>query len=464
VAETFCNGLSRPKTILLHAFYTADRTSINAASRLPRRKKMPERKMVHWDATERHSVALEALKISRRNPKLSLRAIVSSAQVVLTEDRRRPIEKTQDEKLAAWLMPLWDEMQIDQKSQARPVNGVSQLFTPTTTAQAPAQSFATPAAPPGDDNRHASTFIGPPTASAPIGEPHDRRTSVHWKDEDKRKVAARAYYLLQNFPDMKRLEAVRKGMESELTDDKQRDITHWGMVSAWADPMIEQHEVEARLLQLEQQRARDATDNARRADAARIEAEKSRDAEAARARALETQASASVQIEKLSFEDLIRAFAAKLARETISAISSEFEKQMAGKITDAIANGTSKMETTPAEDEHLIAVPTDRLPLVGVVGLLNQQEDDVRRAFEGKIKFVFVKSQHEGGNNGGGHGMLEKCSRCDVVIAMTDHLGHDVDAASKKLNVPFKRLTGKVSSLKRYLSSWINGEVVLKAA
>lgn len=425
---------------------------------------MPERRTVHWDASERHDVALEALKISGRNPKLTLRAIVSRAQTVLPKDRHRPINKTQDDKLAAWLMPLWDEMQTNQKSHARAVNGVSQLFTPATTAQAAAQSFATPTTPPADDNRHASTFIGPLPATAHVGEPHDRRTSVHWKDEDKRKVAARAYYLLQAFPDMKRLEAVRKGMESELSDDKQRDITHWGMVSAWADPMIEQLEIDARMSQLEQQRARDAADDVRRADAARIEAERARDAEAARARALETQASIALQIEKLSFEDLIRAFAAKLARETISAISSEFEKQMAGKISDAIANGTSTRETTPAEDEHLIAVPTDRLPLVGVVGLLNQQEDDVRRAFEGKIKFVFVKSQHEGGNNGGGHGMLEKCSRCDVVIAMTDHLGHDVDAASKKLNVPFKRLTGKVSSLKRYLSSWINGEVVLKAA
>jgi hypothetical protein len=419
---------------------------------------MPERKTVHWDASERHSVALEALKISGRNPKLTLRAIVSSAQAVLPKDRHRPIEKTQDEKLAAWLMPLWDEMQSNQKSPSRAVNGVSHLFT------AASQSFATPATPPDVHKMHGTFNAEPQAATAPVDEPHDRRTSVHWKDEHKRKVTARAYQLMQGFPDMKRLEAVRKAMASELEADKQRDIATWSQVSAWADPMIEQLEIDARMLQLEQRRARDATDDARRADAARVEAEKLRDEETARARALETQASASVQIEKLSFEDLIRAFAAKLARETISAISSEFEKQMAGKISDAIANGTSARETTPADDEHLIAVPTDRLPLVGVVGLLNQQEDDVRRAFEGKIKFVFVKSQHEGGNSGGGHGMLEKCSRCDVVIAMTDHLGHDVDVASKRLNVPFKRLTGKVSSLKRYLSSWINGEVVLKAA
>src|ERR1700731_2629335 len=130
--------------------------------------------------------------------------------------------------------------------------------------------------------------------------------SVHWKDEDKRKVAAKAHALMQSFTDMKRLEAVRKAMASELPADRQRDIQTWSMVSAWADPMIEQLEIDARMLQIEQKRAREAAEEARRAEDARLEAERLRAVDAERVRALEMQASTALQIEKLSFEDLIR--------------------------------------------------------------------------------------------------------------------------------------------------------------
>jgi hypothetical protein len=57
--------------------------------------------------------------------------------------------------------------------------------------------------------------------------------------------------------------------------------------------------------------------------------------------------------------------------------------------------------------------------------------------------------------------MLSRGAQADVVIQMSDFTGHDVDAASKHLDVPFVRVTGSVSALKRWLSHWLNGEVAL---
>lgn len=420
---------------------------------------MNERRVIHWDDEEKRRVAARAFEINRSEPGLSLRAVVSRAQSVLNAERHRAIDKTQDDKLAIWLMPLWNDM----KTRADANAGAEALFSPATpTVENPAAEI------PADV---------PEAATAPISEPEpdarpssseavssDRKINVHWKDEDKQKVAAQAFKLMQAFPDMKRLEAVRKAMGSELGPDKQRDISTWSMVSAWAEPMLEKFDVDARILALEQKRAREAEEEARRQEAARVEAERLLHEEAERARALEFEAAVNAKVETLSFDDLIKAFAAKLARDVIAGISTEFEKQMAGAITHAVAKGVVQKETTPAEPERLIVAPAARLPVVGVVGLLNQQAEDVRKAFLGTVEFVFVKAQAEGGIGGGGHGMLEKCSRCDVVIAMSDHMGHDVEASAKKLNVPYRRLTGSVSNLKRFLSSWINGEVVLKAA
>lgn len=397
---------------------------------------MPESKIVRWDGVERRQVAVEAFNIAKREPKLTLRNLVSRAQIVLPTERQRPIGKTQDDKLAAWLMPLWDEMQDEINAQvkaaAAPLHAVKQSIAP---------------------------LIGPHEAAS-----HDRKMAVHWKETDKRTVMKKARELLLAFPDMKKIEALRKAMASDLPADRQRELTHWGMVSAWADPMLAQLEIEARLIELEQKRLDEAPSEPRRVEENLSDARLKQNGDSEQVRASEFEAAVSERVGALSFEALIRAFAAKLARETITAIGAEFEKQMAGKIIDAVANGTSARDTKPADDDKLIVPPNNRMPLVGVVGLLNQQSEDVRRAFLGTIDFVFVKSQQEGGNNGGGHAMLEKCSRCDVVIAMTDFMGHDVDRASKQLNVPFKRLTGSVSSLKRYLSSWINGEVALKTA
>jgi hypothetical protein len=97
-----------------------------------------------------------------------------------------------------------------------------------------------------------------------------------------------------------------------------------------------------------------------------------------------------------------------------------------------------------------------RLPRVCVVGLINQQANDVAAAFEGAIEFIFVKSrQGGGGNSHGAPGMLTKGASADLVIAMTDWIDHDVQVASKHLHVPYEPVCGSVSALKRWLTDWL---------
>jgi hypothetical protein len=41
---------------------------------------------------------------------------------------------------------------------------------------------------------------------------------------------------------------------------------------------------------------------------------------------------------------------------------------------------------------------------------------------------------------------------------MIDHCGRDVDAAAKHLKVPYQRLNGSTTALKRWLTGWLAGE------
>jgi hypothetical protein len=51
--------------------------------------------------------------------------------------------------------------------------------------------------------------------------------------------------------------------------------------------------------------------------------------------------------------------------------------------------------------------------------------------------------------------MVARANTCDIAVAMTDFVGHDVDKSSKQLNIPFFRVGGSVSALKRWLGDWL---------
>ncbi|MBC8721230.1 DUF2325 domain-containing protein [Paraburkholderia sp. 31.1] len=144
----------------------------------------------------------------------------------------------------------------------------------------------------------------------------------------------------------------------------------------------------------------------------------------------------------------------------LAATINECAKELVGALTSALQQASTQASAeTDAGMVHSRRVtlpPRTRLPRVCVVGLINQQERDVSTAFDGVIEFIFVKAQRTGGGGHGGAGMLTRSASSDLVIAMTDFIGHDVEASAKHLHVPFERVTGSVSALKRWLTTWLS--------
>ncbi|MEM5297673.1 hypothetical protein VSR82_25475 [Burkholderia sp. JPY481] len=156
-----------------------------------------------------------------------------------------------------------------------------------------------------------------------------------------------------------------------------------------------------------------------------------------------------------------------VAEQLMPALAATFSKcvmrlsdVLAGIIRNAdtqvpLSHATGKETESRGPDSETIP-PRDRPPRVTVVGLIHQQERDVEQAFSGVIDFVFVKAQKTGGGGHGGAGMLTKSASSDLVLAMTDFIGHDVEHSAKHLHVPFRRITGSVSALKRWLTDWLS--------
>ncbi|MGF6607038.1 hypothetical protein OKW45_001938 [Paraburkholderia sp. WSM4175] len=154
---------------------------------------------------------------------------------------------------------------------------------------------------------------------------------------------------------------------------------------------------------------------------------------------------------------IVRAVAEQVI-PVLTATVDECLRQLVGAVTAVLQNHAIPPAAPSGGDvshPRVMPPPRTRLPRVCVVGLINQQEQDVSAAFSGVIDFIFVKAQRTGGTGHGGAGMLTKGSGADVVLAMTDFIAHDVEAASKHLRVPFERVKGSVSALKRWLTEWL---------
>lgn len=413
---------------------------------------------IQWNRDERRILASEAFKLMRSEPDLTPKMAVDKAQRrALPKARHRDLKNIANYKIESWVLPLWSEFKrrlednaaAAQEPAQQEIGGNQALVNQTQDA-------------PHEPIDAAPEASKPETNGVNIDVGTGRKPLVRWTDEERRIIANKAYELRKGFPDMSPLQAARKAAQYAMPDDRQREINSYGQIEAWFDPMLKQAEINEQLAahaaRMQQERD-DAEREARaheREQAARAEAsQKGHEADALNVAVRE-------HMRSIPLEGWLRGFAQRLAREVVAAIGDEIEKALEARVMGAV----SAAQTTPTPEEHerLVVPPKTRLSRVTVCGLLNQQEEDVRRAFQGKIDFVFIKTQHEGGNGHGGHGLLERGANSDVVISMTDHSGHDIDSAAKKLRVPFVRLTGKVSNLKLWLSSWLNGEVALKAA
>ncbi|SPK73689.1 conserved protein of unknown function [Cupriavidus taiwanensis] len=456
-----------------------------------------------WTDDEKKIVARESLRLKKIDSGLSDALALQNAQMLLPEERQRPSFKNW-KSTASWLMPLWQEFagvaHDGPQSNGRPVavtvkrskfaNSIQQETEQTPAAVQPdatvaavakvavaevaqqAELLPADAESTGDSESVPTTgaefrAAEESTESLPVQQQAEAETAaqkaaVRWTQEERERIARRSREIMIR-ADIPALDAVRAA-NIELDDDRQRDISTMSLVSEWLLPIWKQ-------LDKQEQEARARAEREERERAEREAAEAERIATEARERQEAVDAAVAATFENASFDDLLKRLGQKIAGALMESISESLDAAVAARIASVVQSLPGTLPSNVAvlkpnaevDGVGTVSVaPRDHKPRVCVVGLLNQQAEDVRRAFGDTLDFTFIKSQQSGGSGAhGGAGMAARAQGCDVVIGMTNFTGHDVDEAAKKLHVPFIRLNGSVSALKRWLQHWLNGEVAL---
>jgi len=398
--------------------------------------KTPTKPNVVWDDREKHLVAQASFRILLETPSLSqLTAVMRGQLRALPENRHREVSTFG--KFSPWIKPLWEALAA---AELKAQGGIAPESTP--------ESVVAP---------EPSTTVVPDVVAEPARKFRGMipgTTVVRWKTGERDLLGRKVHALRKSFPDMSPIDALRKAMEIELPANRQRELTHYGLVRDWLAPLLKAlDEADA----LAKQQAREAAAAAREARRVAEQATPEVEVVAKPAEALQAYSaplwSAPTHAEPgLGLEAIMQLLAERLATTFVSAIEVALRRVITGQLANVLP-ALAAVALRPA-----VAVPPrTRQPRVTVVGLLNQQEEDVRRAFAGVIDFVFVKSQQTGGNGHGGAGMVTKSATSDLVIAMVGHCGHDVESHSKYLKVPFERVNGSATGLKRWLTNWLAG-------
>nr|WP_147310354.1 hypothetical protein [Cupriavidus taiwanensis] len=447
-----------------------------------------------WTDDEKKIVARESLRLKKIDSSLSDSLALQNAQLLLPEERQRPSFKNW-KTTASWLMPLWQEFagqaHDGPRSNGRPVavtvkksklaNAIQETEQTPAAVQAAATETETVAGAKPIQTERESTgdCESVPNAGAGFREAEEspeslrvqqqaeaetagQKSVVRWTQEERERIARRSREIMSRH-DIPALDAVRAA-NIELDDDRQRDISTMSLVSEWLLPMWKQ-------LDKQEQEARAQAEREERERVEREAAEAERVATEARQRQEAIDTAVAAKFENASFDDLLKRLGQKIAGGLMESISESLDAAVAARIASVVQLLPGTLPTNVAvlkpnaevDGVGTVSVaPRDHKPRVCVVGLMNQQADDVRRAFGSALEFTFIKSQQTGGSGAhGGAGVASRAQGCDVVIGMTNFTGHDVDEAAKKLHVPFIRLNGSVSALKRWLQHWLNGEVAL---
>ncbi|MFP3554208.1 hypothetical protein SB861_26405 [Paraburkholderia sp. SIMBA_049] len=392
-----------------------------------------------WTVEEAERVAHASYRILNAEHISSIAAVIRGQEETLEPSRHRAIRQMKD--IESTIIPIWKslraaEMQEEKKQPAAPVPESPQVDPVQSVdglAVAHVEAFIARAI-------HAQEAVNALTQTEVSDE---RKAMVRWTDAEKLIVARESKRLRASFADMTPLEAIRKAVFGYLPEHRQRTIT----------TMAEVKWIHALWQQIDAAEQAEARERAAAANAAKAEAT---------AEAVKPAVAAPLDLHDLSIETLIRGLAMKIGRQLIRGLGEQIQEAVMRQVINTLQGIPLQPGALPEGTTRVHTPPRDRKPRVAIVGLLNQQAEDVKRTFASAVEFTFIKSQQQGGSGAhGGAGMLARGAQADVVVSMVDFTGHDVDNASKHLDVPFVRVNGSVSALKRWLSHWLNGEVAL---
>jgi hypothetical protein len=366
-----------------------------------------------------------------------------------------------------------------------------------------------------EESSPVETKAAAPAKAAPFldrvpvtASPAPRKKRVIWTPEETETVALEAARLLVTDHDGKLsdLEAVRQAQLAQLPEDRQKVLYQSVNCQEAIDRAVKLMPVVKKNMERkarEEQEARDLEERMRVAEEERIERErlesevrekalaeaeeirKRAEADSIRTRAQTEAFSAAVaaevakSLDAAPYGQLLAALAKKVMGDFMGSLAEQVKSTVDTEVQSAIAElrkaaSSAQVVQVAADTPHLPSnvaelklAPKDHTPKVIVVGLVNQQFDDLKKTFFGMAEFVLVKSQAASGPGGGNTGAMmlsaARNERADVVVALVDHCGMDVKSAGLKLEVPFIRLTGSVSTAKRWLRQWLNGEISIAA-
>lgn len=366
---------------------------------------VPFRRVI-WSDDELQSVAREAFAVLEADKSLSIPEAARRAQAnVLSAERHRVIKQERDIQA---FMPIWTEL--------KRANEAAQRLAPETTR------------------------LADPTPTKA------RKAMVRWTSDERRVIALESKKLMSDFENMERLEAIRKAIDYALPAERHRVINTFGEV-AWIEDEWKALEEVERATRAEQE-ARE-----RAAEAERAAEESRRAIEAARA---EADAAKAIDPASMPFDTLIEAIGVKVAGMLLRSIGEHLQESIMQRISDALGQVTMPA-ALPEGVSRLHPAPRHRKPRVLIVGLLNQQEQDMARAMGEVLSLDFAKSEH--------HTTLEdKAKGADLVVLMTKFISHKHQDIVQRVNEHVVYRHGGVSELKRWLTQWVNGEVITAAA
>jgi hypothetical protein len=344
--------------------------------------------------------------------------------------------------------------------------------------------------------------------ATPVAPYTPRKKTVFWKPDEKESVALAAAALMLEDDPPKPLEAVRQA-QAVLSEERQRTLRTTGDCADTIDRAINLMPVVARNVErkADEERAeaeanerieREARERTERetheaeerlraeaqAEAARLVAQQQEERDKIMSEALNAAVAQQVnkRMDEASYVQLLGALAKKVLGDFMGEMSTQIKADVSAQVSEAVrielaelskikmpTGHVAETATVPSGVSELKLAPKDHLPRVVVVGLVNQQYDDLKKAFFGMAELTLVKSQAAGGNHGGNTGamVMKEAERADVVVALVEHCGMDVKNAGHKLNqngpCPFIGITGSTSGAKRWIRQWLNGEVALAA-
>lgn len=365
-------------------------------------------------------------------------------------------------------------------------------------------------------NRGRAAALAKPAAAAepapviqpepvPVTQPEpessgERKKKVFWKPDETEQVALEAARLLVEDSEgaLSDLAALRQAQINVLAADRQRTLNQAKVCQDTLDRAQQLVPVVRRNKARKEKEEREAAEATERMERERIEREAREkeeaeerikaEAEAETTRLLAEREEARRRIHAEAFNAAVAqevqkrvdaapyaAILGALAKKVVGDFMGELMKEMKGtmeaqmlkvmdELTKPVEHAPESEPETPS-NVHELHKPA-HLSVV-VVGIGNQEYDQLRKDFFGSVTFKQVKVSVGNRNGQTAQAMLEAAKGVDAVCAMHHVVGADVKMAAvrlKEMKVPYIAVTGSLRDLKSRIKSALSGELPFEFA